>query len=66
MGLLEDAMTHALSTAVDDALRQREVLLQDLDCARQHGDDDRESRLQYLLGTLDDLLDMVTYKEARH
>ena len=59
-------MTHALSTAVDDALRQREVLLQDLDCARQHGDDELESRLQYLLGTLDDLLDMVTYKEARH
>ena len=59
-------MTQALSTAVDDALRQREVLLQGLDCARQHGDDEQESRLQYLIGTLDDLLSVVTYNEARH
>jgi hypothetical protein len=59
-------MTHALNTAVDDAVTQREVLLQGLDCARQHGDAKQESRLQYLLGTLDDLLAMVTHNEARH
>jgi 3-deoxy-D-arabino-heptulosonate 7-phosphate (DAHP) synthase class II len=59
-------MTHVLNTAVDDVLRQRKLLLQGLDCAREHTDDEQETRLEYLLGTLDDLLAIVTSKEARH
>ena len=59
-------MTQALSTAVDDALRQRELLLRAVLSARAHSDDDQAVRLEHLLEELDDLLTMMTCNEARH
>ena len=59
-------MTLPLNAAIDDALRQREVLLHGLDRAREHSDEEQEARLEYLLGTLDDVLAIVAAQEARH
>jgi hypothetical protein len=59
-------MTLPFNAAVDDVLRQRELLLRALDSAREHSDDEQEARLEYLLGTLDDVLAVVACTEARH
>lgn len=59
-------MTFALNAAVDLALRQRELLLHGLLRAKEHDDGEQTVRLQYLLETLDDLLEMTTCTEARH
>ena len=59
-------MTQVMNTAVDDALRQRELLLHGLHCAREHSDDGQAVRLEYLLETLDGVLAMVACNEARH
>ena len=59
-------MTQGLNTAVDDALRQRDLLLRAVLGAKAHSDEDQAVRLEHLLETLDGLLAMMTCIDARH
>jgi hypothetical protein len=59
-------MTHRLSAAVDDALRQRELLLKGVLRAKAHDDDGQAVHLEYLLEAFEDLLAMAVCNEARH
>ena len=59
-------MTLALKSAVDDALRQRELLLHGLLCAKADRDDEQEARLEDLLETVDGLLKLAALSETQH
>ncbi len=56
-------MTFALNVAVDDALRQRELLLHGLRRAKAHDDEGQTVHLEYLLEALDDLLSIATSRD---